>query len=248
MCTRVVLQAESKKKRMQVEVAYDLSQTEVVHVLIIHNTHETAGSSLPSLADRRDNASLLVSTLEKLKPVRITSVYNATGSEMRDTTARFIRSAQKKVDKDGHVVTLFYFSGYGLGYEADREDSILCGEDYNDKSLEVPYRLDAEYFQFMQSVPGLHMLLLDCCHVNGSFRFRMPVLPPRFHALYTDVAQPGFSDSHVSPLTRVWCAHTHLPDSLEDHSKRVRVSLLLCYEKPFTSYECSTLLNHFEFQ
>jgi hypothetical protein len=233
---------------MQLEVPYDLSATESVHVLMIHNTYDSTTGCLPSLVDRKDNASLLRATLEGLKSVSITSLCNVTSSEMREATAKFVKGAEEKVDTDGHVVTLFYFSGYGVGYEADREESFLCTEDCMEKSLELPYRLNADYLQLMQRVPGLHMLLLDCCDVNGSLRFRLPVLPPRFHALYTDESQAGFIDVQASPLTRVWCDQLHLPGSLEDHAKRVRISLLLSYDKPFTSYECSTLLNHFEFQ
>jgi hypothetical protein len=232
---------------MQIDVPYDLSNTESVHVLIIHNTHTTDSSTLPALIDRKENGSLLSSTLKKLKPVSITSLCNATTTEMKEVTAKFVSEANEKVDKDGHVVTLFYFSGYAIGYTADRDDSVLCGEDYSEKNRECPYRLDAEYLHLMEKVSGLHMLLLDCCHLDGSFRFRLPVLPPRFHALYTDESQAGFSDLQASPLTRVWCAHAHLPASLEDHAKRVRISLLLSYDKAFSSYECSTLLNHFEF-
>lgn len=230
------------------QVPYDLSETPI-YALIVTNCYEKE-SSLPPLGDRKNNGELMRKTLCGDNRVGfLSTLENGTSAEIKAIVQTFISHVRKAVNEYGYAVTLFYFSGYGTRREADTDQAILCGNDYTDRTRGDAFRLEADYLHALEEMPGLHMLLMDCSDINQSphFTFAIPNLPPRFHALHTEERQAGDTTTLTSPLTQIWCAQSHIPSSLEEHAKRVRISMLLGSSTPYKAYESSTLLNHFEF-
>lgn len=243
---------------MQRPVNYDLSGLPV-HLLLINNTYDDskkAESVLPPLPHRRHNDALMIKTLcfnhsrgpERSTAFRVCQGSNLTVEKMRKKVASFMRQVEEAVKKDGAAVTLFHFSGYGTRLEADTDEAVLCSADHGPSMKRESFRILHDYLHPLSDVPGMHMLLLDCCHLNSSpyFPFMLPNLPPRFHALYTNDSQQGDPTTLTSPLTDTWCKqlYTHC---VEDHSKLVRISLQSALPTPFFAYECSTLHNHYSF-
>ena len=231
--------------RMQAtpQVPYDLTGSRI-YALAINNTY--VDSALPTLSNRMHNENLMTKRLADCQPSELEVWSNLTSKAIKEVVSKFLCRVKAAAKNEGPVVTLFYFSGYGTTRDGDREQSILCGIDYERSARHQPFRLLFDYMALLHDLPGMHMLLLDCDSLEKHFDFTVPPLPASFHVFSTTHAHLDDPLTLTSALTRTWCKYTQVPGSLEEVCKRVRIELTQSYG-PAIVNECSTLLNHFCF-
>lgn len=235
---------------MQQQAEYDLT-SQPIYALLINNTYTDPGSLAPSLPNRANNENMMTRRLSKYNNIYLTQVSNLNARGLKTVTTSFIDLVKESTKEHGQpVVTLFYFSGYGTRREEDADEAILCGTDFKPSLRGDAFRILPDYIEPLATVPGIHMLLMDCVQINFAYSFLMPSLPPRFHALYTNYCackDGGDATTLRSPMTLAWCELSLQGYSIEELSKRVRI-VLMGLSTPIPVYECSTLHNHFVFK
>ena len=220
---------------------YDLSDL-TIHALLINNTYSET-TYLPQLKDRILNSDLMTRTLSQF-PHCITRCDNLTSKEMQEKTRLFSTDMTKLAEKEGAVVTLLYFSGFGTRCDYDPDDTFLCGIDYTARYRDLPYRLMADYLYPLSKLDGIHMLVLDVCDITKdgiAYPFIMPQLPARFHALFTTNNRQW--QNNDDSLTKRWCDIPPRALSIEKRSSFVRRQ-----SQKFIVNEYSTLYNQFVFK
>lgn len=228
-------------------IPYDLTG-QPIYALVVGNTYAGDDDESFSLPRRNANDVHVAQRLREYSGTHLTHAHNQTGSNLKQLVTSFLRKINEatKNSNGGPVVTFFYFSGFGTLREDDVDQAILCGTDYKNKLRGEAFRLLFDYIDPLSTVPGLHMLLLDCGHLQHSLPFDVPHLPPRFHVFYTNESSVGDEKKLVTPLTQLWCSLSSQNLSVEQLCKGVRMALV---HWPKTAvYECSTLHNHFVFQ
>lgn len=226
---------------MKKDIPYDLSHL-AINALLINNTYNET-TYLSQLNDRILNNDLMIKGLSHL-PGSVSRYDNLTSKEMKEKTQLFATDVTKRAEKDGAVVTLLYFSGFGTRCDYDFADTFLCGTDYTTRYRDLhPYRLMADYLYPLSKLKGVHMLVLDVCDITKSneYPFVMPQLPLRFHALFTTNNREW--QNNDTSLTKRWCDMWSTSQSIERKGRCVRGS----EPQKYIINEHSTLLNQFIF-
>jgi hypothetical protein len=159
-------------------------------------------------------------------------------------------------------VSLFYFSGHGckingqlqlFGTEAGRRAS------EGHSSRKKCFDLQKDYLDHLTETQGTHIVILDCCRKERSTKdeedeeddLKELKIPPGTFIMYaTEDGNYAYGNTDklaVSPFTKVLLRSLHLPVSIEELAKRVRLDTIQKKKGQQIPWDASSLTVNFSF-